>query len=344
MATQLIVAESQEAALYKDGRFYDVLGAGRHTLRTANIPLLRSLVNLPFGGESPFSAEVWFVNKAMPLDVRWGTLNPLMLEDPQYGVVLPVSAFGQVGLRVVDTPLFLGTLIGKLPYFTAYAVLEYFKGVLMADLRSAIVKTIAERQIGLLQIEGELVAISASVAAEIAPHFRAFGLEIQLFRIMSISFPQDDPSAIELRRAKAAAMRRKVEGTNYQQERAFDVMQTGAGNSGAGGVFAAAGVGLGVGQAVGGMVAAQLDLAAGAPPPYQPPPPAFGAPLPHAYHLHLEGRQQGPFNFQQLRQLAAAGRLTPQTPAWRAGIAAWCPVEALSELAGLFNPPPYGGQ
>ncbi|MET0790269.1 MAG: SPFH domain-containing protein, partial [Polyangiaceae bacterium] len=249
-ATQLIVGETQVATLFKDGQRYDVFGAGRHTLKTANIPLLGSLVNLPFGGASPFSAEIWFANKAIPLNLKWGTSNPIQLEDPQYGVVLPVSAFGQLGIEIIDTSLFISTLIGRLPSFRASHVLDYFKGVMMSELRASITNAIAKRQVGLLQIEAELVSISDSVGRDIQPHFQRFGLDLHLFRIMSITFPQDDPSAVELRRAKANAMRRKVEGTSYQQERSFDVMQNAASNQGIGGTFASAGAGLAIGHAV----------------------------------------------------------------------------------------------
>ena len=82
--TQLIVNESQEAILLKGGQICDVFGAGRHTLETANIPILNKLINLPFGGRSPFSAEVWYINKVFSLDVKWGTSSPIQLQDPKY--------------------------------------------------------------------------------------------------------------------------------------------------------------------------------------------------------------------------------------------------------------------
>ncbi len=132
--TQLIVNESQTAILFKDGKRLDSFGAGRHTLSTNNIPLLNKLVNLPFGGKSPFAAEVWFVNRAVPLDLKWGTPTPLQLEDPQYGLVVPVSAFGQMGIRVKDPAQFVTGVVGTLLNFGTRAVLDYFKGVLVAQL------------------------------------------------------------------------------------------------------------------------------------------------------------------------------------------------------------------
>ena len=144
--TQLIVHQTQWAILFKNGQQLDVFEAGRHTLSTNNIPLLNKLVNLPFGGTSPFAAEVWYVNRAVSLDLKWGTPNPMQLEDPQYGIIVPVSAFGQMGLRVVDPGLLVRSLVGSLRAFSAIAVLQHFKGVLVSQLKVAISSAIVKRR------------------------------------------------------------------------------------------------------------------------------------------------------------------------------------------------------
>ena len=97
--TQLIVNESQEAVLFKGGIACDVFQAGRHTLNTANIPILNNIINLPFGGESPFTAEVWYVNKAYSLDIKWGTPTPILIQDPKYKVFVPLRSYGQLAFR-----------------------------------------------------------------------------------------------------------------------------------------------------------------------------------------------------------------------------------------------------
>jgi membrane protease subunit (stomatin/prohibitin family) len=89
--TQLVVDESQEAILYRNGQALDLFGPGRYTLSTANMPLLSKVVNLPFGGESPFKAWVWFVNRVHSLDVKWGTVSPIQLQDPKYGSCCPCA-------------------------------------------------------------------------------------------------------------------------------------------------------------------------------------------------------------------------------------------------------------
>jgi len=108
--TQLIVHESQEAILYKGGQALDSFSAGRHTLSTANIPILSNIINLPFGGKSPFTAEVWFINKMRSLDVKWGTSAPIQLQDPKYNIIVSVRAFGQFGVQISNPRKFLGKM------------------------------------------------------------------------------------------------------------------------------------------------------------------------------------------------------------------------------------------
>ena len=115
--TQLIVNESQEAVLVKEGQILDIFGSGRHTLETANIPLLNKIVNLPFGGRSPFTAEVWYINKAFNLDIKWGTPTPIQIQDPKYGIFVPVRSNGIFGIHIVDSAAFHVKLVGTLRSF-----------------------------------------------------------------------------------------------------------------------------------------------------------------------------------------------------------------------------------
>ena len=108
---QLIVTESQEAVLLKEGVYYGPYGPGRHVLDTKNVPFLtKTMAALFTAGRSPFTAEVWFVQKAIPLDLKWGTVTPIPIEDPQYHIMLPVRAFGQYGLQVINAKKFLTKL------------------------------------------------------------------------------------------------------------------------------------------------------------------------------------------------------------------------------------------
>ncbi len=122
--TQLIVNESQEAILFKGGKALDVFGSGRHTLSTANIPLLNKIINLPFGGRSPFTAEVWFINKIFSLDIKWGTATPIQIQDPKYGVFVPVRSNGMFGIQIEDSKKFITKLVGTMKIFDKQNILS----------------------------------------------------------------------------------------------------------------------------------------------------------------------------------------------------------------------------
>ena len=104
LGAQLIVNYSQIAFFVKNGIICDEFQEGRYTLKSANIPLLNKIINLPFGDNSPFAAEVWYVNMLTKLDNKWGTIKPINLEDPLYGIVVPARAFGQFGFKILNEP------------------------------------------------------------------------------------------------------------------------------------------------------------------------------------------------------------------------------------------------
>jgi len=356
--TQLIVNESQEALLFKEGKRMDTYGAGRHTLSTKNIPILNKLINLPFGGETPFSAEVWFVNKAIPLDIKWGTSTPIQLEDPEYQILIPVRAFGQFGLQITDGGKFVTKLVGATSSFDRDAMQSYFKGILLTQLKAAVATAMVKKEVGILDITAELVNLSEQVQAELTPQFDEYGLAIKSFRIMSINVPEDDASYVMLKEAKANAVRRRIEGFSYEQERSFDVMETAAGNEGgAAGTMVGAGVGLGmglgVGQQVGNMVGNTIQTGggsmpgappapAGGPPPAPssgPPPNPFAAGAAAvAFHIFMNNQQMGPYDMTILTQGVETGQFTKDTPVWQQGMANWTPAGQVPELSGLFAP------
>ena len=115
LGSQLIVNQGQEALFFKGGEALDLFGPGTHTLSTGNLPILNKLVNLPFGGKTPFSAEIYYINKTANLDMKWGTSTPIPLEDPKYGLILNVGARGQYGITITDSRLFVSKIIGAVP-------------------------------------------------------------------------------------------------------------------------------------------------------------------------------------------------------------------------------------
>jgi membrane protease subunit (stomatin/prohibitin family) len=291
--TQLIVNESQEAFLVKGGVYEGPLQAGRHTLSTENIPVLSGLMGIPFGGRTPFSAEVWYVNRVANLDIRWGTSDAIQLEDPKYQLMLPVRAFGQYGVRISDSKKFLTRLVGTLPQFDAATLAEYFRGVFITRIKTEIANAIVKKGQSVLEVATELAALSAILRDALSADVEAYGVRISQFSINSISVPDDDPAVQTLKAALAKHAEMTIVGFNYQQERSFDVMQQAAGNEGSAGTVLGAGLGTGMGLGMGvpigqGMVqiaAATLQAATPqqpasppAPPPPPPPPPAPAPP------------------------------------------------------------------
>lgn len=250
--TQLIVNESQEAILFKGGIACDVFGAGRHTLDTANIPILSKLVKIPFGGRSPFSAEIWFVNKAFSLDIKWGTTSPIQLQDPKYGVFVPVRAFGQFGIQIEDSKKFILKLVGTLPVFDKITIVKYFRGVYLTKAKDAISSYLIHKKISILEINAYLDEISGFLSEKIAPFFEEFGIKLTSFYVNDINVPEDDKAVIQLKKALAKKAEMDIVGYSYQQERSFDTLEGAATNPGsAHGAFMGAGLGLGMGVGMG---------------------------------------------------------------------------------------------
>lgn len=257
--TQLIVNESQEAVLLKGGQAADVLGPGRHTLSTNNLPILTSLLRLPFGGQSPFSAEVWFVNKLHVLDVKWGTPTPIQLQDPQFGVMIPVRSFGQFGVKIDQSQKFLVKLVGTSPSFDVDALSRYFKGLYVSKVKDSLAGYLVKRKIGILEINAYLDELAAHMRERIQPMFDEYGLELLSFFINDVSAPEDDPAVKQLNAALAKRAEMNIIGYNYQQERTFDTLEGAATNpSGGQAGLMGAGIGLGMGVGVGGAMGAQF--------------------------------------------------------------------------------------
>ena len=158
--SQLIVHESQEAIFFKDGKALDEFGAGRYTLHSQNIPVIRKLVNLPFNGTSPFHCEVYFINKAVSMDIQWKTPTAMPIQDPIYKVIVSMYAKGQFAVRVTDSRKLLLSLVGVIRQFDQQTLVGYFRGILLTNIKDYIIKQFVNEQISFLDIQGKLKNIS----------------------------------------------------------------------------------------------------------------------------------------------------------------------------------------
>lgn len=282
--SQLIVNESQEALFYKDGKALDLFSAGKYSLSTGNFPILRKLVGLAFGGKTPFTCYVYFINKVNVLDIMWGTDSPIALEDPKYRILVNVRANGTLGFRIVDSRKFVVKCVAQLPEFTTNDIKKNIKGVLMAHIKNAISKTIIRNNVSVLEISTMLVDLSKEIQTEINKEIEnEYGIELVQFYLNNVSAPESDLNVLKETREKqmrtmsdidleaykterlgqAKARSRQAQGYTYQEERKFDVLEDAASNSGVSGSVMNAtmgvGMGLGVGSGVGQMMKDTLN-------------------------------------------------------------------------------------
>lgn len=254
LGSQLIVQEGQIAIFVKGGTVCDVFYPGTYTIESKNLPILGKLVNLPFGGDTPFSAEIYFLNTVTKLDVHWGTSDPIQLIDPKYYVKLRIRAFGQMGLKLLDPTTFFKELIGGMnpaEIVQFDKIIEFYRGILVLKVKSLISEAIISNQISALEISTKLEELSDNVKEQVAEEFKNYGFNVVNFFIQSINFPDDDFEKINKILEDKAAF--EIMGDNrYATKRSFDVYEGAANNqNGVAGAFAAGGVGMGAAMGMG---------------------------------------------------------------------------------------------
>lgn len=259
--TQLIVNESQEAILFKEGKVLDVFKSGRYTLDTPNIPILSAFMRIPFGGKSPFAAEVWFVNKVNSLDIKWGTSTPIQLQDPKYGIFISVRSFGQFGIKIEDSKKFLTKLVGTLPILGSEEISRYFRGVYVTKVKDAISSYITKKRISVLEINSYLEEISEHMEKQLEPVLEQYGIRLVNFYVNDINIPEEDSGVKKLKKALSEKARMDVIGYNYQQQRSFDTLEKAAENPGMSANLMGAGMGVGMGMAMGAPIATGFNEA-----------------------------------------------------------------------------------
>ena len=195
---QLIVQENQEALFFRDGRALDRFGPGRHTLTTANVPILTRLLTIPWE-KSPFQAQVYFVAKHTFVDQKWGTRQPITLRDAQFGMVR-LRAFGSYAMRVADSSLLLNTLVGTQGRYTTDEINAYLKDVIVSRLADLL----GTLGVSLLDLPAKYDELASAARAKIADDFAQFGLELRNFIIHAITPPDEVQKAIDARSAMGA--------------------------------------------------------------------------------------------------------------------------------------------
>ncbi len=316
---KLIVRESQMAAVISEGMLTDLFNQpGTYTLTTQNLPILSTLKGWKYGFESPFKVDVYFVSLRTFTDRKWGTKNPIMLRDPEFGPVR-LRAFGNFSIKVSDPATLLKNVVGTDGRFTIDEIGDQLRDMLVARFADAL----AESKIPILDLAANYDQLGQFIRQRIEPDFEQFGLQVATLHVENISLPP----AVEQALDKRTSMGIVGDLHKYTQYQVATSLEEAAKNpAGAGPVV------MGVGMTMANQAVAASTAA--------PTPP----PLPQVtnYHVVINGQQAGPFDAMKFPDLIAAGQVGPQTLVWKPGMPNWTPAASVPELATFFQttPPP----
>ncbi len=323
---KLTVRESQAAVFVSEGQVADVFEPGMYTLETKNLPILATLKGWKYGFNSPFKAEVYFANTKNFTDRKWGTKNPVMMRDPEFGAIR-LRAFGNYALRVKDPVKVIREIAGTDGHFTTDEITDQLRNIIITRFSDAI----AELKMPALDMATQYDELSTLIHEKIQPEFDEYGLELTKFLVENISFPPQVEEAIDKRSSMGVIGNLQ----NYMQYQTANSMEAAANNPGG---TAGEGIGLGMGFAMANQMAGMFQQGQQAGGPAGPPP----VPGAVQYYAVVNGQQAGPFNEITLKQMAQKKTLTPDTLVWKQGMAAWAKAGDVPEMAGLFAqaPPP----
>jgi len=328
---KLIVRESQVAAFIHEGKLGDIFHPGTYTLETKNLPILGTLKGWKYGFNSPFRSEVYFVNTRTFTDRKWGTKNPIMMRDPEFGPVR-LRAFGSFAMKVSDPPTFIKQVAGTGSQFT----IDEFDEQLRSMMVSRFADVAGESRVPVLDMASNYDEFGKYIATRMKDDFGVFGLELVRLVIENISLPPEVEAMMDKRTSMGVI-------GNMQNFAAFQaanaIPDAAKNNSMAGGMM-----GMGVGYVMANQMGNTMANAAGGG--------AGGAggppPIPQAvqFFAAIGGKQVGPFDVDQLKQKIAGGEISAQTLLWRQGMAAWTAAGQVIELNTVFAamPPPLPPQ
>ena len=331
---KLIVREGQTAVFVNEGQLADVFKPGTYTLNTKNLPILTTLKGWKYGFDSPFKAEVYFVNTRLFTDEKWGTKNPFMLSDERFGLV-EIRAFGTYSFRINDPGKFVVDVVGTDGHFTNYEVNEHLKSLIVTRFTD----TIGQANLPIELYAANTTELSETCQEVMQPEFGRVGIELEKFYIENVSMPEELKKEIfEYSRLD------KLDMTKLAQFKAAKAMEEAAKNEGG---TAGAGMGMGMGfvlaQQMGSMMNPQAvqQPFGGQPQSGVATPPPIPAQV--MYHYAVNGQQMGPVTFEKLQELFAARTINKDSLIWKQGMQNWAALKDVDELKsflGSNTPPP----
>jgi membrane protease subunit (stomatin/prohibitin family) len=327
---QLTVRESQVAVFVNQGLIADVFTPGRVKLETQNMPILTTLMGWKYGFNSPFKVEVYFVNTKNFTDNKWGTKNPIILRDAEFGAVR-IRAFGTYAIKVIDAATFIREIAGTQAHFTLEEVTEQLRNLIVTRFTDAI----GESRIPLLDMAGNLDELSKFISEKINPEFGEYGLQVTKFLVENISLPPEVETALD----KRSSMGILGNLNNYSQFQAANAMEQAAKNPGS---DAATGMGMGMGFAMAQQMGQMMNQQQQAQPQGPPPLPGTGT----QYFVAVNGQQQGPYSLQTLQNMIRQGSVSRESLIWAQGMPAWTKAGDVGDLSSAFGaiPPPLPPQ
>jgi membrane protease subunit (stomatin/prohibitin family) len=327
---KLTVREGQMAVFIHEGQLADVFAPGLYMLETNNMPVMTSLQNWSHGFKSPFKSEIYFVNTNRFTNLKWGTKNPIMLRDAEFGPTR-IRAFGTYSVKVADAGRFMTEIVGTDGEFTTDEVSFQIRNIIVQQFS----QTVAQSGIPVLDMAGNTGEFGALIAGKISETITQYGLILPELYIENISLPPAVEQALDRRTSMGVV----GDLSKYQQFQTAESMRAAAENPGGDGGMGA-GLGMGMGMAMANQMANTGPW--GAQPAQTahmaPPPP----PVEHVWHIAENGQTKGPFSKAALGRMATDGTLTRESLVWTQGQDGWMKADDVTELAQLFTvmPPP----
>ena len=325
---KLTVREGQAAVFVHEGQLADVFTPGLYMLETNNMPILTTLQHWDHGFRSPFKSEIYFVNTTRFTDLKWGTKNPIILRDSEFGPTR-LRAFGTYSVKIADPAKFLVEIVGTDGEFTMDEIGYQIRNIIVQEFS----RVIASAGIPVLDMAANTRDLGRIVAEAISASIAEYGLSIPELYVENISLPPAVEEALD----KRTSMGVVGDLDRYMRYATAEAMA----NGGEAGGAMSAGVGAGLGMAMGSQMARQGPW--GAPSAVQVPPPP---PVEHVWHVADGSETRGPFSKAALGRMAGEGTLARETYVWTPGQDGWKRAEEVAELAQLFTvlpPPPPSG-
>ena len=327
---KLIVRESQYAVFVNEGQVADVLGPGTWELETKNLPVMTTLQNWQHGFRSPFKAEVYFCSARRFTDLKWGTKQPLMVRDKEFGG-LRLRAFGTYSTRIVDPLKFIREIVGTEGIFTTEEISNQLRNL----ITSRFATIIGNSGIPVLDMAANQDQLGEFLRSRIAPEFGEYGLELTKLLVENVSLPPKVSEALDARTARG--MTGNLD--DFLKYQTGVAMEAAASNPGSGSDAIGMGVGIAMANQMGNAIGGGAGAGAGAspaPPPLKRPP---------RFHVALEGEAQGPFALEALEAMVDTGRIEKATLVWSPELSGWTAAKDVPGVAALFGengaaPPP----